>query len=179
MSEHGTPEETPLGADPWITRFSALVPPGGRVLDLACGGGRHTRLFRAHDHPVTAVDIHVGGVAELSSDPMTEVLEWDLEGQGWPLGDRRFAGVVVCNYLWRPLLPAIRDAVAPGGVLLYTTFAAGNERFGRPRNPDFLLRPGELLALLDERFEVRAYEHGERGDPPTACRQSVAAVRLE
>jgi len=167
------------GPDSWILRFADRVPEGGRVLDLACGGGRHTRLFRARGHPVTAVDIDIAGLADLSRDPEAEVLAWDLEGRGWPLRDRQFAGVVVCNYLWRPLLPAVRDAVAPGGVLLYTTFAVGNERFGRPRNPDFLLRPGELLALLDERFEVRAYEHGEQGDPPKACRQSVAAVRVD
>src|SRR5690606_29782560 len=95
----------------------------------------------------------------------------------WPLGDRRFAGVIVTNYLHRPLLPLIVQAVAPGGALIYETFAQGNERFGRPRSPRFLLEPGELLEAVRGQLEVVAYEHGEIPEPKPAMVQRIAAVR--
>src|SRR5688500_18521053 len=130
-----------LAPSPWVERFAGLVPAGGPVLDLACGGGRHTGLVLSRGHPVTAVDRDASGLGDLGADPGLEVVEADLEdggpvftGEG-PLAGRAFAGVVVTNYLWRPLLPGLVAAVAPGGALLYETFAAGNERFGRPTNP--------------------------------------------
>lgn len=133
---------------PWIRRFAWLVPSGGRVLDLACGAGRHARHFLGLGHPVLALDRDLAGVADLAGQPGVELLRADLEDGGpFPLGEQRFAGVVVTNYLWRPLLPALVAAVAPGGCLLYETFALGNEVYGRPSNPDHLLCPGELLSL--------------------------------
>ena len=133
----------------WVRRFAPLVPAAGAVLDLACGGGRHSRLFLAAGHPVTAIDIAVDGLADLAGHERLEIIEADLEdGRPFPLAGRRFAGVMVTNYLHRPLLPDVVEAVAPGGVLIYETFARGNERFGKPRNPDHLLKPGELLAVL-------------------------------
>jgi len=173
MDAHG--DDLP---SPCIARWAALVPAGGRVLDVAAGGGRHTQLFLQRGHPVTAVDRNTAALRSLAAPATTlEVVEADLEADPWPLPGRTFAGVVVSNYLWRPLLPAIVASVAPGGVLLYETFAIGHERFGRPRNTNFLLRPDELLDAVRGQLEVLAYEHGEEGDPPNAVRQRLCARR--
>jgi SAM-dependent methyltransferase len=163
---------------PWVLRFVGLLPAGGAVLDLACGAGRHAALLAAHGHPVLAVDRDIGQLGALAATPGVTALAADLEGPaGWPLGERRFAGVVVTNYLHRPLLPAIVAAVGPGGLLLYETFARGNERLGRPANPDFLLRPGELLAAVGSELTVLAYEHGTAALPRPAVIQRIAARR--
>lgn len=166
----------PAAASPWVTRFAGLVPAGGTVLDLAAGGGRHTRLFLERGHPVLAVDREIGALTAIQ-DPRLTCLQADLESEPWPLGSRRFAGVVVTNYLHRPLLPLLVEAVEEGGVLLYETFAQGNEAFGRPRNPDFLLRPGELLEAVRDRLTVLAYEHGPIERPRPAVIQRIATVR--
>jgi SAM-dependent methyltransferase len=157
----------------WIERFAALVPPGAAVLDVAAGGGRHSRLFVQRGHPVVAVDRDTSALHA----PGIETIMADLEAGGpWPLGARRFGGVVVANYLHRPILDAIVGAVAPGGVLLYETFAVGNERFGKPSNPNFLLRPGELLETVRDRLRVVAYEDLEVSEPRPAMIQRIAAV---
>ena len=167
----------PSEASPWVRRFADRIPAGGPVLDLAAGSGRHTRLFLDLGHPVTAVDRDVASLADLRADPAVRILSADLEdGRSWPLGDRRFAGVIVTNYLHRPLLPAIVAAVAPGGCLIYETFAAGNERLGKPSNPEFLLRPGELLEAVHGKLTVLAYENLEVADPRPAVIQRIAAV---
>ena len=162
----------------WIERFAPLVPAGGPVLDLACGSGRHLRLFHRRGHPVLGIDIDLRGVADLTATPGIELLAADLEQDNpWPLpARRRFAGIVVTNYLHRPLLPSLLAALAPGGVLLYETFAMGNARFGRPSSPDFLLRQGELLEVARGRLQVVAYEHGEVASPRAAVVQRLAAV---
>jgi SAM-dependent methyltransferase len=161
---------------PWIVRFAPLVRQGTPVLDLACGGGRHTRLFLEGGHPVTAVDIDVSGLAELQGHPRLDALQADLEHARWPLPGRRFGAVVVTNYLWRPLFPMILDALDDGGMLLYETFAVGNEAYGRPSNPDFLLKPGELLEAVRGRVQVVAYEHGYLERPRPAIKQRLCAV---
>ena len=167
----------PREASAWVRRFADRIPAGGPVLDLAAGSGRHTRLLVGWGHSVTAVDRDVTGLADLQVHPAVTILAADLEhDRPWPLGNRRFAGVVVTNYLHRPLLPAIVAAVAPGGCLIYETFAAGNERFGKPSNPDFLLRPGELLEIVRGRFTVLAYEDLEVSEPRAAVVQRIAAV---
>ena len=149
----------------WITRHAELIAPRGHVLDLACGGGRHTRHLRDRGLHVTAIDIDTSGLADLADDPLVEIVETDLERPGTqPLAGRRFDAVVVTDYLFRPLLVSLVECLKPGGVFLYETFALGNERFGRPRNPDFLLQRGELLALAEGRLRVIAYEH--RAVPP-------------
>jgi len=163
---------------PWIRRFAWLVPAGGQVLDLACGAGRHVRFFRSLGHPVTALDRDLSGLADLGSDPGLERIAADLEdGSALPLAGRQFAGVVVTNYLWRPLLPAIVAAVAPGGALLYETFAQGNEAFGKPSNPDYLLAPHELLDAVRGQLRVVAYEDLIEAEPRPAARQRIAARR--
>lgn len=139
---------------PWVVRFAPLVRAAGPVLDLACGGGRHGRLFLGRGHPVTAVDIDVS-----QAPAGAEAVRADLENAPWPLPGRRFAGVVVTNYLWRPLFPDLLAALEEGGVLIHETFARGNEAFGRPRNPAHLLGRGELLALCAG-LTVVAYEDG-------------------
>ncbi len=161
----------------WVARFLPLVPAGGRILDVAAGGGRHTRLARARGHTVTAVDIAVDALAGLRADPAVEIVAADLEGGPWPFGGRAFAGVIVTNYLHRPLLPLLVAAVAEGGALIYETFAAGNEAFGKPSNPNFLLKPGELLEAARGALTVVAYEHGTIEAPRPAAIQRIAAVR--
>jgi SAM-dependent methyltransferase len=168
----------PRPPSPWIMRFAAQVPAGGPVADIACGRGRHGRLFLERGHPVLFADRDVSRVADLSGAAGVEILEADLEDGGWPLSGRTFAGVIVTNYLWRPILPKIVDLVAPGGLLLYETFALGNEAYGRPRNPDFLLRPGELFEIVRGRLDVLAYEQRmvQRRSGP-AIVQRIAARR--
>ncbi len=162
---------------PWVRRFQSLIPrdgpSGGAVLDLAAGGGRHTRFFQGLGHPVTAVDRDTSALGDLATDGV-EIIEADLENgmeagmetgggvftDGGALAGRVFAGVCVINYLHRPLMAAITAALEPGGVLIYETFARGNEDFVRPRNPDHLLKSGELLDLVLGRLQVVAYEHG-------------------
>lgn len=161
---------------PWIVQWAGLVPPGAAVLDLAAGGGRHSLLFAGRGHPVTAID---RDVSALPRQPDIEIVAADLEGGAtWPLPGRSFGGIAVTNYLHRPLLPALLDALVPGGVLLYETFMVGNERFGRPSNPDFLLTDGELLDLVRGRFSVVAYEARLVSEPRMAMVQRIAARKL-
>ena len=160
---------------PWIDRFAPLLPAGGEVLDLACGGGRHSHYFLERGHGVTAVD---RDISKLLPRDGLEIIHHDLEdGRPWPLAGRRFAAVVVVNYLHRPLFQHLVAAVAPGGMLLYDTFAMGNEAFGRPSNPDFLLRPGELTACVAGALEVVDYFHGRVETPKPAIKQQICARR--
>jgi SAM-dependent methyltransferase len=166
------------GPSAWIARFAPLIPEGGTVLDLAAGGGRHARFLFASGHPIVAVDRKVDALEDLKGQDGAEVIAANLEdGSPWPLGTRRFAAVVVANYLHRPLLPAIVEAVAPGGLLLYETFARGNERFGRPSNSDFLLKPGELLDAVGGKLRVLAYEDLVVEEPRPAAVQRICAQR--
>jgi SAM-dependent methyltransferase len=165
----------------WVARFAPLIVPDGAVLDLAAGGGRHTRLLRNLGHPVLAVDRDLSGLTSCAAnDPGLELLVADLEdGTCWPLGTRVFAGVVVTNYLYRPILNAIVASLGDRGALIYETFAIGNEAFGRPHNPDFLLRPGELLELAGRHdLQVIAYENGiEDANGAPRVVQRICAVR--
>ena len=163
---------------PWVCRFEPLIRPGGAVLDLACGGGRHARYLLDHGHPVTMVDRDVGAVLDLRGRPGAEIIAADLEGDApWPMAKRTFAAVVVVNYLHRPLFPHLLAALAVDGVLIYETFARGNERFNRPRNPAHLLRCGELLEAVRGHLQVIAYEHGiDRAMPLPGVKQRLCAV---
>jgi SAM-dependent methyltransferase len=158
---------------PWITRFAGLIAPGGRVLDLACGSGRHVRWLAAQGFAVTGVDRDAQALAPLQG--IAEILIADLEGAAWPLPGRCFDGIVVTNYLWRALWPELLSALEPGGVLLYETFADGQQHFGRPSRPEFLLRRGELLQVCAS-LRIVAYEDGFQPAAPR-CVQRIAAVR--
>lgn len=161
-------------ASPWVRHWSHLVPAGALVLDVACGSGRHLRWFAGRGARVTGVDRDTQAVAPLQ--PLGEIVVADIEAGPWPFAGRAFDAVVVTNYLWRPLLPTLVTAVAPGGLLLYETFAAGNETVGRPSRPDFLLQPGELLAVAQGALRVLAYEDGFLPEPARFV-QRIAAVR--
>ena len=182
MHRHGS-HHSSLGPSPWIVRFAGLIAADGRVLDLACGRGRHTRYLRGRGLRdwglrVTAIDIDTAGLADLADDPLVEIVETDLERPGAaPLAGRRFDAVVVTDYLFRPLLVPLVECLEPGGVLLYETFAVGNERFGRPRNPDYLLQRGELLALAAGRLTVIAYENVAVPPPNPKIVQRLCARR--
>ncbi|MFC1673931.1 class I SAM-dependent methyltransferase [Pseudomonadota bacterium] len=144
---------------PWVERWTHLVKDGGTVLDLAAGGGRHGRLFLDRGCAVTMVDKNVEALEDLQS--RAEVIEANLEdGSPWPLSELTFDAVIVVNYLYRDLFDNIIASLKPGGVLIYETFARGNEDFARPRNPDHLLKSGELLDAVHDRLQVVAYEHG-------------------
>jgi SAM-dependent methyltransferase len=164
-------------ASSWVRRFAPLMPPG-EVLDLACGSGRHARLLASLGHPVLALDRDPAALAA-ASGPGIETMQFDLEREGaaWPFAPGRFAGIVVTNYLHRPLMAALMASLAPGGVLVYETFAAGNEVFGKPSNPDFLLRPGELLEhAAAGGLGVLAFEDGFTARPGPAMVQRLCAA---
>jgi SAM-dependent methyltransferase len=169
---------------PWVTRFAPLIKEGGTALDLACGGGRHSRHFLKQGIQVVSLDRVTEAVEDLSSDPNCEIITADLEGvdpvflEGGVLAGRTFDAVVVVNYLHRELFGDLIEAINPGGVFIYETFARGNEVFTRPRNPDHLLKSGELLGLLEGRLQVVAYEHGivEKGPLPGVI-QRICGVK--
>jgi SAM-dependent methyltransferase len=167
-------------ASSFIARHAALIPSGARVLDLAAGTGRHARLLASRGMRVLAVDRDADALAVIDGDPRIETRVLDLETGIWPLAGETFDAIIVANYLHRPLFPYLRAALAPDGVVLYETFALGNERFGRPANPEFLLRDGELLAFAaatSAPLTVVAYEHGRvDADGRTAVVARLAAV---
>lgn len=173
---HGT--EPPSA---WVQRWSHLVPQGGMVLDVACGHGRHARWFHEKEHPLTLVDRAQAAIEFIASALPTrpaqtvEAVVADIEEGPWPFEGRQFEAVIVTNYLWRPLLPALLASLAPGGVLIYETFTQGNETVGKPSRPDFLLRPGELLQVC-QGLRVVAFEEGFEERPPRFV-QRIAAVR--
>ena len=159
---------------PWVLRFAPLIPETGNVLDLACGRGRHSRFLSDAGYRVTAVDRDISGLPVGAS---IEAIEADLEnGEPWPLAGRVFDGIVVTNYLYRPLFPQLIKSLRKGGVLIYETFAVGHEAFGRPRNPDFLLRDRELLDASASKLSVVAYEAGRIERPLPAIVQRIAAM---
>jgi SAM-dependent methyltransferase len=167
---HGT--ENPSA---WLQRWSHLIAPGSTLLDVACGAGRHMHYLAALGHHVTGVDRNPDALALAQSSG--EVICADIENGPWPFDGRTFGCVVVTNYLWRPLLPTIVASVAPGGLLIYETFAAGNETVGKPSRPDFLLQSGELLKAT-EGLRTVAYEDGFEASPDRFV-QRIVAVRDE
>lgn len=162
-----------VDASAWVQRWSHLVAQGASVLDVACGSGRHVKWFAERGHKVTGVDRNAQAIAGLRG--LAELLVADIENGPWPLAGRQFGAVVATNYLWRPLLPTLIDSVAEGGVLICETFAEGQQTVGKPSNPDFLLRPGELLQAARSLRTV-AYEDGFLDNPPRFV-QRIAAVR--
>lgn len=159
----------------WVQRWSHLLAPDASVLDVACGGGRHLAWFSGRGHTVCGVDIDTASAS--ANAPLAELIQADIENGPWPVHQRQFGAVVVCNYLWRPLFPRLLESLAQGGVLIYETFTSGQELLGRPRRPDFLLQPAELLQVCTD-LHVVAYECGRADDPPRAV-QRIVAVRAE
>jgi SAM-dependent methyltransferase len=163
-----------MTASPWVIRWAGLIPPGGPVLDLACGAGRHAVHLARLGYPVTALDIDLSPSEPARGTPGVEWLRADLEGAAWPLPGRRFAGVVVTHYLHRPLFEILFDVLEPGGLLIYETFALGQAKYGRPRNPAHLLLPGELLEAVHGRLQVLAFEDVEEPEQ-RRCMQRLCA----
>lgn len=163
----------------WLHNLRPADGEGATMLDLACGTGRHGRRFLSAGWQVTFVDINTDGVDGLAGNSGVTIIEADLEGEGgWPLKGLQFDVVVVCNYLWRPNWQRLLQLVKPGGHLLYETFAEGNEAYGKPSNPNFLLKSGELLDVTSGKFEVLDYRHGLQEKPTPAIKQKIAARRL-
>ncbi len=161
----------------WVCRFARLITPGGTVLDLACGRGRHARYLAGMGYRVEAVDRDRASLAGLAGAAGITTRYADLEGAPWPYPAGCFDGIVVANYLHRPLVADMLAALRPGGVLIYETFALGNETLGRPSNPEFLLRPNELLRWVDGRLQVLAFEQGRVERPGPAVIQRICALR--
>jgi SAM-dependent methyltransferase len=157
----------------WVARWSHLLPAGCTVLDLACGHGRHMRHFAKLGHPVTGVDRNPDAIEAVS--PLGEAMCADIENGPWPLAGRTFGGVVVTNYLWRPLWPNILASLAPNGVLIYETFSIGNETVGKPSRPDFLLQQGELLNVCKS-LRIVAFQEVFIAEPDRFV-QRIVAVR--
>ncbi|HET7033003.1 MAG TPA: class I SAM-dependent methyltransferase [Casimicrobiaceae bacterium] len=179
-SESRAPQHEGLAPSPWILRHAHLVPPEARVLDLACGSGRHARLFAHRGARVLAVDRDTEMLAALEGVAGIETRRIDLEASDWPFANERFDAIVVTNYLHRPRLSQIVAAVADDGTLLYETFARGNEAYGRPSNPAFLLEPGELVAAVGGRLVVVEFAQGlVVADGRRAVVQRIAAVGLK
>ncbi len=166
-----------LPVSPWVARFAPLAKPG-EALDLACGSGRHTRLLAAQGLQVTALDRNAELLSPLAG-PNVTILQHDLESEDavWPFEPGRFSLIVVTNYLYRPLFPQLAASLRPDGILIYETFAQGNQVYGKPSNPDFLLAPGELLDLArDGGLQVLAYEDGHVDRPNPAQVQRLCAA---
>ena len=165
-----------LAPSDWIERYAGLIAPGARVLDLAAGHGRHAVFLAGRGARVLAVDRDASALAASASTPGIETRVVDLEIGGWPFEGQRFDAIVAVNYLHRPLLPHMLLSLNDDGVVLYETFAAGNEAYGKPTNPDFLLAPGELLELARDALTVVAFEQGVVTRDRTAVVQRLAAV---
>ena len=164
-------------ASPWVRRFADAIPKNGLVLDLACGAGRHTALLASLGHQVLSVDQDISMVESLNSESV-QTLELDLEGSDWPLLNQQFSAIVVTNYLYRPFLDELPKILTEDGVLIYETFAEGNAEFGKPSNPNFLLKSGELLALAQRSgLKVIAYEDIYLDHPKPAMVQRICAVK--
>lgn len=169
----------PGAASGWVVKHISGVRRGGVVLDVACGRGRHLRLALERGLAVVGIDRDLSGVRDLEGVDKVELLQADLEdGRPPPFAGRDFDGVIVTNYLWRPILPAIVAAIGPAGVLIYETFGEGNGRFGKPSNPDFLLRPGELIEAVRGRLTPVAYEHATLTGPARIVQRVVAVGPL-
>jgi SAM-dependent methyltransferase len=174
MNPAASPDQG-LAVSPWVARWLRLVAPESSVLDVACGSGRHTRLAAGQGHRVVALDRNVDALAGIEDVSGVVVVPADIETDQWPLAGQKFDAVVVTNYLHRPLFPELLRSVSDTGLLIYETFARGNERFGRPSNPDFLLDHGELYERVHDALRVLGYEDVYVETPKPAMVQRICA----
>ena len=166
-----------LNASPWVRRFASHIPKEGLVLDLACGAGRHATFLADMGYSVFAIDQDIALIKQNKS-PLITSKAFNLELEEWPLEDHEFSGIVVTNYLYRPHWDRLAPMLANGGVLIYETFALGNAQFGKPSNPNFLLKTGELLALAARHgLKVIAYEDIYIDEPKPAMVQRLCALK--
>lgn len=170
-------EHAPAAPSPWLVRWAHLIPIGALVLDLACGHGRHARWLAARDCRVTALDRDAAALASLAGLERISPRQVDLEGDAWPLEDDAYDSIIVTNYLYRPRLAALAHALRGDGVLIYETFMVGNEQYGRPRNPQFLLREDELLEVFGRSLATIAFEQGTVDRPDRAVVQRYVGIR--
>lgn len=171
----------PTEPSPWIARFAPLISPGSEVLDLACGAGRHARLLAGLGCTVEAVDRDATTLQQLDGVAGITTRCVDLENGPWPYYGYGFDGIIVSHYLWRPIMPSLLNCLNEGGILIYETFMEGQQLYGKPENPAHLLRPGELLELVRNRWTVLAFEQGEFSgrtpDDPPRVMQRICARR--
>lgn len=175
---HPSKKTYKLPPSKWVVRFADQIRPNGTILDLACGSGRHTNYFLRRGHHVTAIDINI---SKLDCDKNTnklKLVQSDLEKLPWPFPQSNFSAVVVTNYLYRPLFPKIVYSLESNGLLIYETFSEGNEQFGRPKNPEYLLKPGELLSGSFSSLRIIAYEDIVIKEPKVAAVQRVCAKNV-
>ncbi len=165
----GTPSQ-------WVVKHTALIHKGGRVLDLACGSGRHAIWLAGQGYQVDAIDRDTQAVADMQGMPNINVSIIDIETGDWPATNQRYDGIVVSRYLFRPLLSTLAQMLNPDGVLIYETFMLGNEHYGRPSNPDYLLLPDELLSVYAPLLKIYAFEQGKVDDPVPAVMQRICGI---
>ena len=176
MSNHSA---IPTPPSEWVKKHIKIIPKRGTVLDLACGAGRHTRLLIETGRRVFALDCNISKLKDLSENDSVTIIKHDLETtNAWPFAPQTFDGIIVTNYLYRPLYPCIIDALAVGGVLIYQTFAVGNEKYGRPQNPDYLLKEDELLKVFGNQLNLVDYSHGYIKNPSPAVVQSICCIKI-
>lgn len=173
MIEAQLPEEP----SPWIVKYAPLINKKGRVLDLACGNGRHAMWFAKHDFYVDAMDCDAQVVSNMEGINNINVMIVDVEASNWPQSDQRYDGLVVSRYLYRPLLQTLATMLNPGGVLIYETYMVGNERYGKPSNPDFLLRQNELFEAYSPLLNIVSFEQGEEEMPRPVVMQRICAIK--
>ena len=165
---------------PWMTRHADLIKAGSSLLDVACGRGRHAKFFARRGARVTAVDRDDAALASFRGFHDIVQERRDLEKDPWPYAPESFDCIVVCNYLWRPSGNALLATLKPGGLLLYETFMVGNERFGKPSRPEFLLRSSELLYWIEGAFDALAFDQSPEfgaGGVAVAMKQKIAATK--
>ena len=161
----------------WVECYSSLIPFGKGVLDLACGSGRHTGMLLNNGYQVTAVDIDTTLVKQNFSNKKLNIVKCDLETlSSWPFGKNSFLGIIVVNYLHRPLYSRIMESLEEGGVLIYQTFADGNSRYGKPKNPDYLLKRGELKTVFGG-MRIISYQHGYLSYPSQSVVQRICCIK--
>lgn len=161
----------------WVIKHAPLIRKGGQVLDLACGNGRHAIWLARHGYRVEAVDCDAQVVKEMLGMDNISVTVTDIEAGEWPITDQRYDGIVVSRYLYRPLLSTLAQMLNPGGVLIYETFMVGNERYGKPSNPDYLLLQDELLSFYATLLKINSFEQGEEHNPRPAVMQRICATK--